>query len=72
VIKFASLDPADRLEVFKVVAGPPRRMLPCCLGEFYGLGIDLQDAKDAWRAEQELGQTGPAIPRGRRFQAVRI
>ena len=57
-IKFASLDPADRLEAFRVVAGPPRRMLSRCMGEFYGLGIDSPDAKDQWRAEQALAQAG--------------
>ena len=58
-IKFASLDPTDRLEAYRVVAGPPRRMLSRCMGEFYGLGIDSPDARDEWRAEQELAQAGP-------------
>lgn len=57
-IKFGSLDPADRLEAYRVVAGPPRRMLSRCMGEFYGLGIDSPDARDEWHLEQSLERAG--------------
>lgn len=43
---------------YRVVAGPPRRMLSHCMGEFYGLDIDSPDPKDEWRAEQALAQAG--------------
>ncbi|MGC8541355.1 MAG: hypothetical protein ACP5QA_12110, partial [Phycisphaerae bacterium] len=43
---------------YRVVTGPPRRMLSRCMGEFYGLDIDSPDSKDEWRAEQALAQAG--------------
>ena len=57
-MKFASLDPADRLEAYRVVTGPPRCMLSRCMGEFYGLGIDSPDSKEQWRFDQACAQEG--------------
>ncbi len=57
-MKFASLDPADRLEAYRVVTGPPRRMLSRCMGEFYGWCVDSLDAREDWRVEQEWAQAG--------------
>lgn len=69
-VQFAALDPAERLEAHRVVAGPPRRMLSRCLGEFYGLGIDSAEARREWRAEEELAGAGPGDCRRFGFNSV--